>query len=342
MGYDPMGRRTTLSKGSQNKTFFYLGQSLLSDGTSKFLHGSGIDQPLQLDGNSGSLSYLSDHLGSTSQLLDGNGTRKARYDYQSYGQLEGNSSNPLASNPFTYTAREDDGTGLLYYRARYYDPELEVFISQDPLGDAQRYVSGNPLGFVDPSGLQDENTQQNIQSSAAFFGTSTVNDALVRKSYVSDISKLSTIEGYSPARDALRVYYQNQTSAIGKATISSLYSASAKLNAGKASPFFNQIAANSGRAGGILTAIAVAQSAHNIAVAPNDLRACVVAREGGLWAGALSFGSLGVQAGAGVGAFFGGVGVLPGAIIGGLAGSVYGGMAGSKASVQLYYWVNER
>ena len=34
----------------------------------------------------------------------------------------------------------------------YYDPELEVFISQDPLGDGQGYVKGNPLSFVDPSG----------------------------------------------------------------------------------------------------------------------------------------------------------------------------------------------
>ena len=51
--------------------------------------------------------------------------------------------NPQPANPYTYIGREDDGTGLLYYRARYYDPELEVFLSQDPLGDAQRYVGGS-------------------------------------------------------------------------------------------------------------------------------------------------------------------------------------------------------
>ncbi len=154
MGYDPLGRRTTLSKGASNKTFFYLGQSLLSDGSSRFLQGASIDQPLQLDTNLGSQSYLQDHLGSTSQLIDSlNGNSKTRYDYKSYGKLEGDGNNPQASNPFTYTGREDDGTGLLYYRARYYDSELEVFISQDPLDDAQRYVSGNPLSYVDPLGL---------------------------------------------------------------------------------------------------------------------------------------------------------------------------------------------
>jgi RHS repeat-associated protein len=62
------------------------------------------------------------------------------------------SSNPFPANPFTYTGREDDGTGLYYYRGRYYDPELEVFISQDPKGNAQRYVQGNSIRYRDPLG----------------------------------------------------------------------------------------------------------------------------------------------------------------------------------------------
>jgi RHS repeat-associated protein len=152
--YDPQGRRIRLERGSTLKTYFYTGLDLLSDGSSKFLYGTGIDEHLQADLSTGSVSYLGDHLGSTSQLLDStNALAKARLDYKSYGKLEGDIANPAPANPFTYTGREDDGTGLMYYRARYYDPELEVFISQDPLGDAQRYVGGNPLSFVDPLGL---------------------------------------------------------------------------------------------------------------------------------------------------------------------------------------------
>jgi RHS repeat-associated protein len=139
------------------KTYFLNGLDVLSDGTSKFLHGAGIDQPLQVDSGTLSASYLQDRLGSTSQLVDSaNGSVKTRYDYKSYGKLEGGIANPESRNPFTYTAREDDGTGLMYYRARYYDPELEMFVSQDPLGQAQRYVQGNPLRFRDPRGLQEE------------------------------------------------------------------------------------------------------------------------------------------------------------------------------------------
>jgi len=35
---------------------------------------------------------------------------------------------------FTYTAREQEETGLYYYRARYYQPGIGRFISEDPIG----------------------------------------------------------------------------------------------------------------------------------------------------------------------------------------------------------------
>lgn len=73
---------------------------MLSDGSARFLQGAGIDQPLQVDTSLNGSSYLKDHLGSASQLLDTlNGSRKARLDYTSYGKLEGNERNPMPSNP---------------------------------------------------------------------------------------------------------------------------------------------------------------------------------------------------------------------------------------------------
>jgi RHS repeat-associated protein len=58
-----------------------------------------------------------------------------------------------------FTGREEDGTALNYYRARYYHPGLQRFISEDPIGFAggdtnlYAYVANNPLLFVDPFGL---------------------------------------------------------------------------------------------------------------------------------------------------------------------------------------------
>jgi RHS repeat-associated protein len=59
---------------------------------------------------------------------------------------------------FRFTGREDDGSGLYYYRARYYDPVKSRFVSEDPLGLAGRGNSralpgNNPLRWADPLGL---------------------------------------------------------------------------------------------------------------------------------------------------------------------------------------------
>src|SRR5207253_3255793 len=53
---------------------------------------------------------------------------------------------------------EDDSTGLLHYRARYYNPAWARFVSEDTIGLAggdinlYRYVANNPVQGRDPSG----------------------------------------------------------------------------------------------------------------------------------------------------------------------------------------------
>ena len=62
------------------------------------------------------------------------------------------------NNPYAYTGRELDDTDLYYYRARYYDPTTQRFLSQDPIGFASgdfnfyRYVGNSPLNNIDPFG----------------------------------------------------------------------------------------------------------------------------------------------------------------------------------------------
>jgi RHS repeat-associated protein len=80
-------------------------------------------------------------------------------DYDNFGNIL-SQTNAAAGDRFTFTGREFDAeTGLYYYRARYYDPILGRFLSQDPLGlaagDANfyRYVGNSPLNATDPFGL---------------------------------------------------------------------------------------------------------------------------------------------------------------------------------------------
>jgi len=67
---------------------------------------------------------------------------------------------PGAAGPTEYgfTGREPDETGLVYYRARYYEPTLGRFVSMDPAGmpdgvNRYAYVGNDPVGMVDPSGM---------------------------------------------------------------------------------------------------------------------------------------------------------------------------------------------
>jgi RHS repeat-associated protein len=94
--------------------------------------------------------------------LDGysysSGTLLNQISYDSFGNLT-NQTNASVTFRFGYTGREfDSETGQYYYRARYYDPKVGRFTSEDPIGfsagdtNLSRYVFNSPTNFTDPSG----------------------------------------------------------------------------------------------------------------------------------------------------------------------------------------------
>lgn len=77
------------------------------------------------------------------------------YAYSPYG--EATALGPDGGNSLQFTGRENDGTGLYYYRARTLDPVLKRFTSEDPIGTAgginlYEYGRGNPVSYADPTG----------------------------------------------------------------------------------------------------------------------------------------------------------------------------------------------
>ena len=60
-------------------------------------------------------------------------------------------------NPFRYCAEYYDAeTTFIYLRARYYDPNIGRFITEDPIKDGMNwytYCAGNPINRIDPSGM---------------------------------------------------------------------------------------------------------------------------------------------------------------------------------------------
>jgi RHS repeat-associated protein len=83
------------------------------------------------------------------------------YAYDSYGKVTASTGtlvNPV--NPLQYTGREfDSETGIYYYRARYFDPSVGRFLSQDPIRygggvNFYAYTRNRPVLLTDPSGYQ--------------------------------------------------------------------------------------------------------------------------------------------------------------------------------------------
>lgn len=108
--------------------------------------------------------YLPDHLGSSSVMVNADGVviEKTEYDPHGKTSLTSKSGTTKNAKQFYFTGKYlDSKTGLYYYGARYYDPEIAKFITPDTViqdySDTQAYnryayVRNNPVNGVDPSG----------------------------------------------------------------------------------------------------------------------------------------------------------------------------------------------
>src|SRR5262249_55221802 len=155
-GYDALGRRANRTFNGVTTTFLYDGGDVVLDRegstATDYLNGAGVDEKLRQTSNIGNLYFLHDHLGSTSALTNSAGGVVERLQYEAFGAT-------VASQytRYGYTGREwDDATGLMHYRARWYDPQQGRFLTEDPIGFAgglnlYQYVGNSPLNHTAPS-----------------------------------------------------------------------------------------------------------------------------------------------------------------------------------------------
>jgi RHS repeat-associated protein len=127
--------------------------------------------------------YHTDHLGSSSWITDASGSVNQHLQYlpfatpKAFGDIYQRSSS--WNVPYTFSGKEKDSeikrsadsrtplknkkegeqTGYSYFGARYYDSELSIWLSVDPVfyiypsTSPYLYVKGNPINLVDPNGL---------------------------------------------------------------------------------------------------------------------------------------------------------------------------------------------
>ncbi|MCU7866499.1 MAG: RHS repeat-associated core domain-containing protein, partial [Candidatus Thiodiazotropha sp. (ex Lucinoma borealis)] len=123
----------------------------------------GPDRLLSLEqATEGEQFYHFDALGSVVNLSKPDGSLQARYQYDAWGNERVTTGSSW--NRFAFTGHEkDEETGLYYFKARFYDPQLGRFLSQDAyLGEDNTppslhrylYAYANPTVYIDLDGYE--------------------------------------------------------------------------------------------------------------------------------------------------------------------------------------------
>jgi RHS repeat-associated protein len=181
-GYDPLDRMTSSTVSATARTYAYNGDGLLKSrtqgasttqflwdpstspsrllmqGSDKLIYGLGPLWVVKADGSTS--SFARDGGKSVRAEVNGSGTVTASFRYRAYGAIS-QSSGASAPSYLGYAGQLQDPSGLLYMRARWYDPNVGRFTTRDlmlgnPASPARlnafAYANANPQLRIDPSG----------------------------------------------------------------------------------------------------------------------------------------------------------------------------------------------
>ncbi|MDO4299815.1 MAG: RHS repeat-associated core domain-containing protein [Clostridia bacterium] len=184
--YMANGLRFSKSVKGNKTSFLWDGDGLMMTVTADEIRSYAKSPGYMRTGTSKELSshntklYIFNGHGDVAGMTDKSGNLEKTYSYDAFG----NELNPDSSdtNPFRYCGEYyDDELESIYLRARNYNPSTGRFTTEDPIKDGLNwyaYCGGNPVMFVDPSGLD-----------LQIIGYKTLSDAQ-KKQIKSDLNKL--------------------------------------------------------------------------------------------------------------------------------------------------------
>lgn len=164
--YNGFGQRVTKNTPDSEIRYEYIFDNVgvekdsQSKTTKQFFYGPNPDEILAVSIGAKRYYYHLDRFNHVVLITNDQGKVVNQYEYNAFGEIK--EKQEKIDNPYTYTARRSDPeTNLLYYRSRYYDPEIGRFISQDSFPafyavpqsfNRYTYVLNNPNRYRDPDG----------------------------------------------------------------------------------------------------------------------------------------------------------------------------------------------
>ena len=168
-GYDGWGRRVRKSTATGTRRYLWDGDALLAEldtlgnGVAGYTYSPGTDNVasvLRHDRGDSTYYYIQDYSRNVLALLaltSGGVTIDNQYRYEPFGNTQGSTTSTIP-NTLQFAGREHDAETQLYYdRARYIDPAVGRFVSEDPIGldggiNLYAFVGNDPVNGWDPSG----------------------------------------------------------------------------------------------------------------------------------------------------------------------------------------------
>ena len=163
--YDVFDRRIAVTVNGATLYTVYDGDNAWADYNAsgavqaRYLFGDNTDEIIaRWQPGTGTAWYLTDQLGTVRDIINAGGQVIDHIDYSAVRRR------PLGNQPGlwrplqVHRRKYDAGTGLYYFRGRYYDPVQGRFLNEDPLGflagDANlyRYIGNQPTAGTDPFG----------------------------------------------------------------------------------------------------------------------------------------------------------------------------------------------
>ena len=157
--YDAEGLRSQMEENGKLVSFVYADREVITEEDEAGAHIRYIRGHELLASDSERARtyyhYACDELGSITDITDCHGTVLNHYAYDAFGNRT--VEEETVENRFGFAGEMMDAvTGQYYLRARFYNPVIARFLSEDTYyGDGLNlyaYCHNNPVGFVDPSG----------------------------------------------------------------------------------------------------------------------------------------------------------------------------------------------